>query len=49
MRQLLTWIRSLGNAGAIENARVLFDQHRADDSTVRALDVRMTAGHRAAA
>jgi hypothetical protein len=48
MRQLLTWFRSLGNAGAIDNARVLFDQRRADDFTMRTLDRRVAARRPAA-
>lgn len=48
MRQLLTFIRALGNAGAIHNARMLSDQRRADDVAVQALDLRVTTGRRAA-
>jgi hypothetical protein len=48
MGRLVGWIRSLGNAGAIDNAGWLREQRRAEDFALRALGRRVTAGRRAA-
>ncbi|MGI8663180.1 MAG: hypothetical protein ACR2LQ_08205 [Acidimicrobiales bacterium] len=49
MHQLITLIRSLGNAGAVNNARVLMDRRRAEDFALRSLERRVSAVARRAA
>ena len=49
MQRVLVWILSLGNAGAIENARAVLDQRRAEEFAVRSLDRRINAAARPAA
>jgi hypothetical protein len=43
MDKLLTWIRGLGNAGAVANARVLSEQRRQEEWILRGLTLRLAS------
>jgi hypothetical protein len=43
MKTLVTWMRTLGNAGAIANARVLTEQRAREDFVLRSLRRRVAA------
>jgi hypothetical protein len=45
VEQLMTWLRSLGNAGAVTNAASLAERHRQDDFVVRSLTRRLQQAH----
>ena len=49
MQRVLAWLLTLGNAGAVENARLMLEQRRSEDFTVRSLDRRVNPVARSAA
>jgi hypothetical protein len=48
MNSLTTWLRSLGNAGAVTNARRACEEPRLDLQRIEALSARLAALQRAA-
>ena len=45
MEQLIGWLRSFGNAGAVRNAAALAQRRREDDFAVRSLSRRLDHEH----